>query len=132
MFRPVRFSQSALQQGEPLSSLLYCLSTLSQHRNLSSELNKSYLDDDALGGPCETVLDDFTNLESNLSKTGLKVNIAKFDIFLLSDSVAMRQVTTNEIHSVFCGLPTVLPKKLEYLGSPLLSEAFEEVFLKKS
>ena len=56
-------SSEGVHQGDPLGTLLFCLTTHNMVQQLRSELNLFYLDDGTLGGSLDEVLVDFWKVE---------------------------------------------------------------------
>ena len=74
------FSATGVQQGDPLGSLLFCLTIQHILDRLKSELIIGYLDDVTLGGSVQTVNDDLTVIKSEGEQLGLQLNTAKCEI----------------------------------------------------
>ena len=64
-------SEEGLQQGDPLGSLLFCLTIHPLLMSFKSELRIGFLDDVTLGGPEEVVSEDLTQIEAEAAKLGL-------------------------------------------------------------
>ena len=70
-------SQEAVQQGDPLGPLLFCLTIHSLILEMKSELKIFYLDDGSLGGSLSEVLADLKKVESLAVELGLVLNSSK-------------------------------------------------------
>ena len=105
-------SSEGVQQGDPLGSLLFCL-TLHQHcLSLKSEFCVLYLDDVTMGGRCEDILHDI-DVMKDAAVLGLSLNATKSEI--ISSDMA-----THDL--LLCSLPgaeKVEPSNAKLLGSPL-------------
>ena len=67
-------SSEGVQQGDPLSPLLFCLAIHDLVQQLQSEFNVFCLDDGTLGGSLEEVLEDFSTVEQMAGELGLQLN----------------------------------------------------------
>ena len=76
------------QQGDPLSLLLFCASSLKLARSLSSEFNLWYLDDGSVGGNVDSLLYDLETVKRVGLTVGLELNENKCEIVTDDDSVA--------------------------------------------
>ena len=83
-------SEEGVQQGDPLGSLLFCLTLHPLLFQLQSELKIFYLDDGMVGGSTETVLHDFHYLESGVAELGIHLNQSKLE--LICDDMFSRKV----------------------------------------
>ena len=73
-------SATGMQQGDPLGSLLFCITIQPILERLCSELIIGYLDDITLGGDVKSVSDDFDVIRSEGERLGLTLNIAKCEL----------------------------------------------------
>ena len=73
-------SATGVQQGDPLGSLLFCLTIQPILDRLNSDLIIGYLDDVTLGGDVQTVNDDLTVITTEGAQSGLQLNKSKCEI----------------------------------------------------
>jgi len=116
-------SQRGVQQGDPLGPLLYCLSTVDFHRDLSSKMAVCYLDDDVLGGDVDAVLADLLVIKRGAQDHGLELNIQKCELAIFGGSESDKETSRRRFLDAFPDLSLPDPKALVYLGSPLTNEA---------
>src|SRR6218665_1554416 len=74
------FSQSGLQQGDPLAPLLFCLPIQPLLSSLQSLLRIGFLDDLTLGGPITTVASDVQAIIREAGHMGLTLNFTKCEV----------------------------------------------------
>jgi len=73
-------SQEGPNQGDPLGSLLFCVSIHPDLLRLQSELVAGFMDDLTLGGPPDVVAADLDYISSIQDGTGLRINASKSEI----------------------------------------------------
>jgi len=73
-------SQEGPHQGDPLGSLLFCVSIHTDLLRLQSELVAGFVDDLMLGGPSDVVGVDLNYISSIQDGTGLRINASKSEI----------------------------------------------------
>ena len=76
----IPFPSEAVQQGDPLGPLLFCLAVHSVLLNIQSELCVGYLDDITIGGELEDVLGDLRMVERAGRDLGLILNHSKSEV----------------------------------------------------
>ena len=104
-------SAEGVQQGDPLGSLLFCLTLHPLLSSLSSSLRIGYADDVTLGGDLQTVSRDVTHIQSQGALLGLCINASKCEF--ISQSTCPPGLSVSQfIH--------VLPAAAVLLGAPLL------------
>ena len=108
-------SEEGAQQGDPLGPLYFCIVFLELLQSLKSELAFGYLDDVAMGGDAETVVEDFLHLEATSKEFGLEMNRSKCEVI----------GQTNETRSLFAAHDVILPETstsaVIMLGAPLFT-----------
>ena len=93
------WSRTGIQQGDPLSSLLFSLAINSVSKGITTDINIWYLDDATIGGPVEEVTKNIQRIKSQLGEKGLQINSRK--------SVAVRcgaTVDSRSLHALSCQL----------------------------
>ena len=73
-------SSTGVQQGDPISHLLFSLAVDQIACGVESEMNVWYFDDATIGGSPESVLSDVQRCITGLKRMGLKVNPKKTEI----------------------------------------------------
>ena len=104
-----------MQQGDPLGSLLFCLTIQHILDRLKSELIIGYLDDVTLSGSVHSVNDDLTVIKSEGEQLGLQLNKAKCEI-------VTRNTLDPHIVSAFPGFQIVDIRDAQLLGCPIISD----------
>lgn len=124
------WSRTGIQQGDPLSSLLFSLAVDDVAKTADTDINVWYLDDATLGGPLELVTRNIQRITTSLEKLGLKINSTKCEAILLGADVSYWRNTAMET------LRTVLPDvretdvhSMQLLGSPICAEQVREQLL---
>ena len=110
-------SDEGLQQGDPDGPFLFCLVVLPMIGKLKSAFNCWYLDDGALGGRREDVIDDLHLIQNEGNSLGLELNLRKCEVSFLNENC---KTTNNENH--FSAMTVVAPAKLTLLGAPIGDE----------
>jgi hypothetical protein len=70
-------SQEGIQHGDPLSSLIFCLTIHPLLRALSSDFIVGYMDDITIGGPETIVASDVSSIKTNGITIGVVLNTEK-------------------------------------------------------
>ena len=86
-------SDEGIQQGDPLSPLLFCLAIHRLIQSLSSELVIGYMDDITLGGPIDIVANDVTSLKDKGISFGVHLNTGKCESITKTASVSFAPLT---------------------------------------
>jgi len=97
-------------QGDPLGSLLFCVSIHPDLLRLQSELVAGFMDVLTLGGPSDVVAADLDYISSIQDDTGLCIDASKSEII-------SRGSRPRAAH--FEGFISVAPEEAELLGAPL-------------
>ena len=108
-------SETGVQQGDPLGSVLFSLAVDEIARSVRSPINVWYLDDATIGGPMESVCEDLRRI--SLSDIGLEVNPTKSEV---------SNVSCDNFQSVLIAIESALPgvtvterEDLSILGAPI-------------
>ena len=104
-------SQDGIQQGDPLSPFLFCLSLFPLHSLLKSEFHVFYLDDISLGGNVTDVLHDLAVIEREAAELGLLLNHRKSEV-ICSDMARRNSTLSSSWSQCSCalrGLPAGFP-----------------------
>ena len=80
-------SDEGVQQGDPIGSLLFCVSSLKLARGMTSEFNLWYMNDGSVGGDVSCLLHDLDSVRRVGPTIGLVLNDAKCEIFTNDDNV---------------------------------------------
>ena len=105
-------STEGVQQGEPLGSLLFCLSLHCHCASLSSTFCVTYVDDMSVGGDVENILHD-VDIIGEAEVLGLPLNNHKSEIICFHPTVR---------GTILCSLPgaqVIAPDKATLLRSPI-------------
>ena len=105
------YSEEGVQQGDPLGSLLFCLTVHPLLSSLNSNLNIGYLDDFTLGGLASTVANDVNTVIQKGVSLGLHLNCSKCETI-------SNNVTTTQCPQ-FQGFQHTTPSDATLLGAPL-------------
>ena len=105
-------SQEGVQQGDPLSPLLFCLAIHRHCEQLRSPLCVMYMDDVSVGGPLEDVLHDLDVIK-DAESLGLTLNPTKCEV------IGSGHVVRSHIAVALPGVLEVDPDNAFLLGSPL-------------
>ena len=98
---------SGLQQGDPLASLLFCLTTYKLALDLKSDLRTFHLDTGIIGGNIDNVLGDFSSVEHEARYLGLELDLDKCELISLDSPHAPQGLQVNS------------PKDASLLGCPI-------------
>jgi hypothetical protein len=80
----ILLSQEGVQQGDPLSPLLFYLVLHLLIQKLQSELRILYLDDGLVGGSCAEVLQDIKLIQAEAPHLGLHLSLHKSEIICVN------------------------------------------------
>ena len=119
-------SASGVQQGDPLSPLLFCLVTRGLTRAMTSSLNAWYLDDATAGGSVEDAVSDLNLVVEKGKEVGLELNFAKCEAFVFGGDVESRAAATDLIRQAAPDMSFPSRQELSLLGSPLLPEGIAD------
>ena len=110
-------SETCVQQGDPLGSILFAFAVDEIVRSVRSSINIWYLDDATIGGPVEIVCEDLHLIIPMLSDIGHEVNPSKSEI---------SNVSCDIFQSVLLAIESTLPRvtvteraDLNILGAPI-------------
>ena len=113
-------SQTGIQQGDPLSSLLFSLTVDAAARSADTDINIWYLDDGTLAGSVPDVVSSIQRVRAELSKVGLTINPTKCEAILLEgSSEESKSIALRHLHSVLPDIREVAMNELELLGAPV-------------
>ena len=112
-------SQSGIQQGDPMGSFLFALTTRDLMLSCKSPLNAWYLDDVVLGGQLQSVKEDLNKIVDAKKSLGLTVNFSKCELMLMDSHIDSAQE--------FPGIKLIHPEELTLLGAPVLPSSNEKV-----
>ena len=107
-------SQSGIQQGDPMGSFLFALTTRDLMLSCKSPLNAWYLDDVVLGGQLQSVKEDLKKIVDAKNSLGLTVNFSKCELMLIDSQ------TNIDPAQEFPGIKEIQPEDLTLLGAPVL------------
>ena len=116
-------SQSGIQQGDPMGSFLFALTTRDLMLSCKSPLNAWYLDDVVLGGQLQSVKEDLNRIVDAKKSLGLTVNFSKCELMLKDSHIDSAQE--------FPGIKIIQPNELTLLGAPVLPSSNEKVLRAK-
>ena len=108
-------SQSGIQQGDPMGSFLFALTTRDLMLSCKSPLNAWYLDDVVLGGQLQSVKEDLNKIVEAKKSLGLTVNFSKCELMLMDSHI--------DSALEFPGIKLIQPEELTLLGAPVLPSA---------
>ena len=77
-------SSSSVQQGDPLGHLLFVLAVKDITHSVGSPLNIWHFTNVTIGGPSESVIDNYPKIVVDLSTIGLEVNTSKTEVISYS------------------------------------------------
>ena len=118
-------SQLGIQQGDPMGSFLFALTTRDLMLSCKSPLNAWYLDDVVLGGQLLSVKEDLKKIIDSKKSLGLTVKLSKCELMLLDSQ--------SNIDSAleFPGIKVIQPEDLTLLGAPVLPCANQKILSAK-
>ena len=124
-------SQTGIQQGDPLTPLLFALGVDEVARNVSTPLNIWYLDDANLGGSFDCVRKNLDFIIPALSHIGLYINPDKSDIINIGCTPDEFELAIRCINGVLPGVRVTHPANLQILGSLILESGIKNTLSKK-
>ena len=124
-------SASGVQQGDPAGPAFFCLALKPLTDTLQSELTPCYLDDCTLGGAPADVIADIKKVQDYQRQSGLELNTAKCELFVVAGSDAQRRSAIAGVQQRLPGVTMVTRETLSLLGAPLLAEAMQTSATKK-
>jgi hypothetical protein len=83
---------SAVQQGDPLDPLLFCLVVCDLTKALKSRLNVWHLDDANLSGSTAELAADLLTIEVEAAKLGLEIRRDKSELITLNGNTSLLKV----------------------------------------
>ena len=118
-------SQLGIQQGDPMGSFFFALTTRDLMLSCKSPLNAWYLDDVVLGGQLLSVKEDLKKIIDSKKSLGLTVKLSKCELMLLDSQ--------SNIDSAleFPGIKVIQPEDLTLLGAPVLPCANQKILSAK-
>ena len=118
-------SQLGIQQGDPMGSFLFALTTRDLMLSCVSPLNAWYLDDVVLGGQLHSVKEDLNKIVSAKKSLGLTVNFSKCELMAINPQMDV------DFAQEFPGIKVIQPEDLTLLGAPVLPCANNKVLSAK-
>ena len=109
----VIWSEEDPRQGDPLGSLVFCLTVQPLPNSLQSPLVAGYMDDFTLGGPEDVVYRDIAVVTSTGTSLGLHLNVATCEL-VHPQSSAIKSAVLGSFKSI-------APDEAKLLGAPLLT-----------
>jgi hypothetical protein len=117
--KSIIFSQSGVQQGDPLGPALFALTIHEAvKRRTGLDINIWYLDDGTLIGDADVVKLNASRLIQDLHSLGLSVNPRKCELYPMNDNVDIQS-----FNDVIDGIKVIRHKDFELLGAPITEEA---------
>ena len=125
------WSNSGVQQGDPLGPLLFSLAIHDIASSMKSNFNVWYLDDATIAGDPRSVCDDIKKCSCMLADLGLILNRSKSELVNLGldESAFLRE--TQCIKSILENVSFVKKEDVILLGSPLTTTAIRPQFQHK-
>ena len=124
-------SSTGVQQGDPISPLLYALAVDQIASGVEFELNVWYLDDATIGGSPESVLSDVQRCITGLRRIGLIVNPKKSEMINVDLAAGNFSRVVNSLNELLPEVKVTELTKMELLGSPILADATRCCIVKK-
>ena len=93
--RSISSEEGCTQQGDPLGSLLFCITIQPLLHMLRSELVVGYIDDITIEGHISKVDEDVTIIKRNGTSLGLHLSITKYE--LISSIMPVRFQSLSEL-----------------------------------
>ena len=116
----VILSQTGVQQGDPLSSLMFSLAIDTATRSADTDINVWYLDDGTLAGPYSHVVNSVQRVKTELEKLNLTINSSKCEVvFLGTETGRWREEATKLLRTALPDAREVSTDELELLGAPI-------------
>ena len=124
------WSRTGIQQGDPLSSLLFSLAVDGAARASDTDINAWYLDDGTIGGPLESVIPNIHRVKNELDKVGLRINSSKCEVSLLGANISSwRDDAVRRLQAHLPDIREVGPDTLELLGAPICDSQLRDQLL---
>ena len=118
------FSETGLQQGDPLASLSFSLVINSVISSIDCQFNAWYLDDGVFGGDVDEVCRNLSQVERSFALLGLHLNQSKCEVSVLGDHQdASLSAALAAVRNVMPGITETKCNKLVLLGSPMGADA---------
>ncbi|CAE1284293.1 unnamed protein product [Acanthosepion pharaonis] len=119
-------SATGIQQGDPLSPLLFAMAVDEVARSIASPFNICYLDDATLGGPVEAVAADRRRVIPALSLLGHEINSSKSEIINLNYRADDFESAIPDIRLILEDIKITSKEELHILGSPVFPMTIRE------
>ena len=114
------WSRTGIQQGDPLSSLLFSVAIEDASREAGTDINTWYLDDATIGGSLGQVTDAIPRVLRQLEERGLQVNSSKCEAVCLgSDTHSWQSDALTELQSLLPNIRLVHADDMQLLGAPI-------------
>ena len=114
------WSRTGIQQGDPLSSLLFSLAIDDVATQTSTGVNIWYLDDATIGGPLQQVASNIERIDRQLEERGLRMNSRKCETILLGDDTpSWRSEALSTLQTLLPDIREVSVDDIELLGVPI-------------
>jgi len=121
----VIMSEVGMQQGDPLGPMGFCTSTQKMIQGIETNYSQWYLDDGALGGPVDELIQAFQFIKTQGATIGLLVNECKCELITNDVSVIER------FRSIAPEVTVVDPAMAILLGAPVGGEQAVDFVLGK-
>ena len=113
-------SQTGIQQGDPLSSLLFSLTVDPAARAADTDINVWYLDDGTLAGSSPSVISSVQQIKTKMEKVGLNISATKCEVTFLGVSTSQYESSVlHQLNDVLPDIREVPLDELELLGAPI-------------
>ena len=124
------WSRTGIQQGDPLSSLLFSLTVDGAALASDTDLNVWFLDDGTIGGPLERVIPNICRIKDGLDKLDLQVNSSKCEACLLGVSAPSRRAEVmDQLRALLPDIREVEVSALQLLGAPICDPQLRDQLL---
>ena len=123
-------SQTGIQQGDPLSALLFSLTVDFAARAADTDINVWYLDDGTLAGPMPSVVSSVHRVKAEMDKIGLSINATKCEVtFMGTFSQEAKSDALQQLHNTLPDIREVPMDELELLGAPMCDPRIRRALL---
>ena len=112
-------SAEGVQQGDPLAVLLFCIAIQPLVASMTSDFNVWYCDDGTLGGPQDTVLQDYERIKTLGAEMGLTLNIQKTELTFLNSNQDCFDTVKDSLTEQFGDVLFVKPDGQTLLGAAI-------------